>query len=151
MAIINIKRTKGDSFKVDVPLESTVAEMMRKCKEKTDIEPSNQKMIYKGKILKPDEILKETGLEENHVVILIRSAKPSNPQQNVSNSANTDSQPQQPNYQQSASSAGFQPNSGNSGMFGQANMGGAFGNPELQNLLNDPAAMMQTMQNPVVQ
>ncbi|KAJ0041481.1 hypothetical protein Pint_28698 [Pistacia integerrima] len=69
---VNIRCSNGSKFSVDIDLESTVESFKAALSEKCEIPPEQQRLIYKGRILKDDQTLKSYGLEADHTVHLVR-------------------------------------------------------------------------------
>lgn len=46
---ITVRQSSGEQFEVDIALSATVLQLKEKCKEKINLEPASQRLIYKGK------------------------------------------------------------------------------------------------------
>ncbi|KAK4360489.1 hypothetical protein RND71_019441 [Anisodus tanguticus] len=62
----------GSKFSVQVSLDSTVGSFKSILSQPSDIPAEQQRLIYKGRILKDDQTLKSYGLEADHTVHLVR-------------------------------------------------------------------------------
>ncbi|XP_061346043.1 ubiquitin domain-containing protein DSK2b-like isoform X2 [Gastrolobium bilobum] len=75
---INIRCSNGSKFSVLISLESTVGSFKDAVARNCDIPADQQRLIYKGRILKEDQTLQSYGLESDHTVHLVRGFAPSN-------------------------------------------------------------------------
>lgn len=73
---VNVRCSNGSKFSVEVDLESTVESFKGVLSEKSEIPANQQRLIYKGRILKDDQTLKSYGLEADHTVHLVRGFAP---------------------------------------------------------------------------
>ncbi|XP_010548223.1 PREDICTED: ubiquitin domain-containing protein DSK2a-like [Tarenaya hassleriana] len=69
---VNIRCSNGSKFSVQVKLDSTVGSFKSVLAQKCDIPADQQRLIYKGRILKDDQTLVSYGLEDDHTVHLVR-------------------------------------------------------------------------------
>ncbi|GAV83042.1 ubiquitin domain-containing protein, partial [Cephalotus follicularis] len=69
---VNIRCSNGSKFSVQIQLESTVDSFKSLLAEKCDIPSDQQRLIYKGRILKDDQTLQSYGVEADHTVHLVR-------------------------------------------------------------------------------
>lgn len=58
---VNIRCSNGTKFSVDIDLESSVETFKAALAEKCEVPPQQQRLIYKGRILKDDQTLKSYG------------------------------------------------------------------------------------------
>ncbi|KAG0497761.1 hypothetical protein HPP92_002158 [Vanilla planifolia] len=77
-SIINVRCSNGTKFSVQTTLDATVGAFKALLAEKCDVPVQQQRLIYKGRILKDEKTLKSYGLESDHAVHLVRGAAPSN-------------------------------------------------------------------------
>ncbi|KAL5099654.1 hypothetical protein RYX36_003981 [Vicia faba] len=75
---INIRCSNGSKFFVHVSLDSTVRSFKDVVAQNCDISADQQRLIYKGRILKDDQTLQSYGLEADHTVHLVRGFTPAN-------------------------------------------------------------------------
>ncbi|XP_058777697.1 ubiquitin domain-containing protein DSK2a-like [Vicia villosa] len=75
---INIRCSNGSKFFVHVSLDSTVRSFKDVVAQNCDISADQQRLIYKGRILKDDQTLQSYGLEADHTVHLVRGFAPAN-------------------------------------------------------------------------
>ncbi|XP_051144913.1 ubiquitin domain-containing protein DSK2b-like [Andrographis paniculata] len=73
---INIRCSNGSKFSVKTSLESTVREFKGVLAQNCDVPAEQQRLIYKGRILKDDETLVSYGLQADHTVHLVRGSAP---------------------------------------------------------------------------
>ena len=100
---LKIKTTSDQKFDVCVSSDSTVLDLKKAIQESSpdNIDPSLQRLIYKGKVLKDDHKICEPpyNMKDQHTVILVKSrAKRQAPQNQPVN--NNQQQPQQQQQQQ---------------------------------------------------
>ncbi|XP_016451784.2 ubiquitin domain-containing protein DSK2b isoform X1 [Nicotiana tabacum] len=69
---INVRCSNGSKFSVQVSLDSTVGSFKSVLSQPSDIPAEQQRLIYKGRILKDDQTLTSYGLEADHTVHLVR-------------------------------------------------------------------------------
>lgn len=69
---VNVRCSNGTKFSVQVSLESSVESFKSVLEQNCDIPAGQQRLIYKGRILKDDQTLKSYGLEAEHTVHLVR-------------------------------------------------------------------------------
>ncbi|CAI9767815.1 unnamed protein product [Fraxinus pennsylvanica] len=70
--MVNIRCSNGSKFSVHVNLDSTVESFKSILAQNCEIPPQQQRLIYKGRILKDDQTLQSYGLEADHTVHLVR-------------------------------------------------------------------------------
>lgn len=116
-AIIHIRCTNGSKFSVETDLEAKVGAFKVLLAEKCDIPADQQRLIYKGRILKDDNSLHSYGLQSDHTVHLVRGASTSG-SANVAAAENTVS----PNSVPAQPVQGVPSN--NNGGFGGSGLGG---------------------------
>ncbi|KAL6959836.1 hypothetical protein U1Q18_039987 [Sarracenia purpurea var. burkii] len=69
---VHIRCSNGSKFSVQIDLESTVGSFKSILSQNCDIPPEQQRLIYKGRILKDDQALESYGLKAEHTVHLVR-------------------------------------------------------------------------------
>ncbi|OMO55713.1 hypothetical protein CCACVL1_27066 [Corchorus capsularis] len=74
---VNIRCSNGSKFSVQINLDSTVHSFKELLARNCDIPANQQRLIYKGRILKDDQTLLSYGLEADHTVHLVRGFAPS--------------------------------------------------------------------------
>lgn len=133
---VNISCPYGTKFAVQVSLESSV-EMLKSVVAKTcDIPAEQQRLIYRGGILKDDQTLKSYGLEAEHTVHLVRRLLPI-----ASN--NTDEEGT--NGGSGGSSLGTLDVSGFPDLEGLYELIEMLEQPHVQNLMNNPEAFRNSI------
>lgn len=161
---VNIRCSNGSKFSVQIKLDSVVGSFKSVIAQKCDIPADQQRLIYKGRILKDDQTLFSYGLEADHTVHLVRGFAQS--------SANTGSPSPTaaPNPSQNSTSTIGSDDSGSLGgtglgaslfpglgLGGLGGSGGLFGTalPDFeqvqQQLTRNPNIMREIMNMPVVQ
>lgn len=76
---VNIRCSNGSKFSVRIELDASVASFKDVLAQKCHIPSDQQRLIYKGRILKDDQTLQSYGLEADHTVHLVRGFAPSAP------------------------------------------------------------------------
>lgn len=165
---VNIRCSNGDIFAVnDVDPNQTVGEFKEVIATQSNIPAADQRLIYRGKVLKDQASLKSYGVEDGLTVHLVRgkpqtattttsstttpttttptpsTTTPTSTTTTSTPSVNTSTTNDNTNNQQ-------QPNPFN--MFGGGNNNNLFGNMGMGGLPSmDPNTMQQMMNNPMVQ
>ncbi|XP_038723216.1 ubiquitin domain-containing protein DSK2b-like isoform X2 [Tripterygium wilfordii] len=165
---INIRSSNGSKFSLQIDLESTVESFKDVLAGKCDIAADQQRLIYKGRILKDDQTLKSYGLEADHTVHLVRGfaqATSTNPSPAAVATIAGDSNNALGNAREAGAIGGGElgesgfgaslfPGLGVGGLSGNGGLFGA-GLPELeqvqQQLTRNPNIMREIMNMPVVQ
>ncbi|XVE48733.1 hypothetical protein DITRI_Ditri01bG0025800 [Diplodiscus trichospermus] len=75
--MVNIRCSNGTKFSVRTSLESTVGSFKAVLAQNCDIPADQQRLIYKGRILKDDQSLLSYGLQADHTVHMVRGFAPS--------------------------------------------------------------------------
>ncbi|KAM1483268.1 hypothetical protein ACFX1Q_035188 [Malus domestica] len=70
---INIRCSNGSKFSVRASLDSTVGAFKEVLSQNCDIPADQQRLIYKGRILKDDQTLTSYGLQTDHTVHMVRA------------------------------------------------------------------------------
>ncbi|KAJ0468595.1 putative Ubiquitin-like domain, Heat shock chaperonin-binding, UBA-like superfamily, ubiquilin [Helianthus annuus] len=73
---VNVRCSNGTKFSVQASLESSVESFKSVVAQNCDIPAEQQRLIYKGRILKDDQTLKSYGMEADHTVHLVRGFVP---------------------------------------------------------------------------
>ncbi|XVF16015.1 hypothetical protein REPUB_Repub09cG0205500 [Reevesia pubescens] len=73
---VNVRCSNGSKFSVQINLDSTVDSFKALLACNCDIPADQQRLIYKGRILKDDQTLQSYGLEADHTVHLVRGFAP---------------------------------------------------------------------------
>ncbi|XP_011088701.1 ubiquitin domain-containing protein DSK2b-like [Sesamum indicum] len=168
---VNIRCSNGSKFSVKTTLDSTVGEFKALLAQNCDVPAEQQRLIYKGRILKDDQTLISYGLQADHTVHMVRGSAPAaspptptpTPTPAPASSGNTNS---------NAATQGAGPNAGGTGIagagaspfpvlglgaLGGAGASGVFGAglPEFeqvqQQLTQNPNMMREIMNMPAIQ
>lgn len=76
---IKVKQTTNNTFiDLQTSLETTVLALKIKIQELTKINPEQQTLIYKGKILVDDKTISDYSLQDSNTVILVKKEKDEN-------------------------------------------------------------------------
>ncbi|XWS40286.1 hypothetical protein CRYUN_Cryun18bG0127500 [Craigia yunnanensis] len=75
--MVNIRCSNGTKFTVRTSLESNVGSFKAVLAQNCDIPADQQRLIYKGRILKDDQTLQSYGLQADHTVHMVRGFAPS--------------------------------------------------------------------------
>ncbi|XP_047321237.1 ubiquitin domain-containing protein DSK2b-like [Impatiens glandulifera] len=73
---VNIRSSNGSRFSVRISLDSDVRSFKSVISQNSDIPADQQRLIYKGRILKDDQTLESYGLEAEHTIHLVRGSAP---------------------------------------------------------------------------
>lgn len=73
---LNIRCSNGSKFSVRMSLEATVEAFKTVLAQNCDVPADQQRLIYKGRILKNDQILASYGLQADHTVHMVRGFAP---------------------------------------------------------------------------
>ncbi|GAA0141762.1 scaffold/adaptor protein [Lithospermum erythrorhizon] len=160
---LNIRSSNGSKFTVDVELETTtVGSLKTEIASKCEIPPQQQRLIYKGRILKDDQTLKTYGLEADHTIHLVRGFSPA-ASPNTTNTGPVNTSPAAPRDASpneggplggSGLGASLFPGLGANGLSSGGGLFGA-GLPEFeqvqQQLTQNPNMMRDIMNMPLVQ
>ncbi|KAF9603938.1 hypothetical protein IFM89_039158 [Coptis chinensis] len=73
---INIRCSSGSKFSVKTDLKSTVLEFKALLAQNCDVPSEQQRLIYKGRILKDDQTLESYSLQADHTVHMVRGLPP---------------------------------------------------------------------------
>ncbi|CAM0870500.1 unnamed protein product [Alopecurus aequalis] len=95
-ATLHIRGTSGNKFAVQADLGATVGAFKAIVAASCDVPAAQQRLIYKGRILKDDQTLASYGVETDHTIHMVRgaappatSAAPAAANQGISTTANT--------------------------------------------------------------
>ncbi|PKI75766.1 hypothetical protein CRG98_003809 [Punica granatum] len=77
-AVINVRCSNGAKFAVRSSLVSTVGAFKEVVAQNCDVPADQQRLIYKGRILKDDQTLESYGLQAEHTVHMVRGSSPAN-------------------------------------------------------------------------
>ncbi|KAK9800360.1 hypothetical protein WJX73_010174 [Symbiochloris irregularis] len=151
-----IKPTAGGStFSVDANPSMTVAELKGQVQSKSQTPPEEQRLIYKGQVLKDERTVDSYGLQNEHILHMVRK-----PAQQASQGAT----PQQGTALPSSTADQALPDLSSLGLGGMPNVGAGgqaqqaqdytsqlLNNPMLQGLMNNPELLRSVLtSNPVV-
>ncbi|PON66245.1 Ubiquilin [Parasponia andersonii] len=91
LVAVNVRCSNGSKFTVRTSLESTVEAFKALLAQNCDVPVDQQRLIYKGRILKDDQTLHSYGLAADHTVHMVRGFSPaaSTPPPAPANSENT--------------------------------------------------------------
>ncbi|KAJ7967077.1 Ubiquitin domain-containing protein [Quillaja saponaria] len=93
--VVNIRLTNGSKFTVRTNLETTVGAFKLVVAQNSDVPAGQQRLIYKGRILKDDQTLLSYGIQEDHTVHLVKGLDPAAqaPPATTASSENTNNAP----------------------------------------------------------
>ncbi|EOX90680.1 Tobamovirus multiplication 1 isoform 2, partial [Theobroma cacao] len=168
---VNVRCSNGSKFSVQIKLDSTVQSFKALLASKCDIPADQQRLIYKGRILKDDQTLQSYGLEADHTVHLVCgfAPTPAPPPTTTTNAAGLNASGASNTTQTNARTVGSNeadalggaglgaslfPGLGLGGLGGSAGLFGA-GLPDFeqvqQQLTQNPNIMREIMNMPAVQ
>lgn len=73
---IFVRHINGKTMTIEVVNTDTVQSLMQKVKERTGIEPAEQRLLFAGKQLQPDKLLSDYNIERESNIHLGRSFSP---------------------------------------------------------------------------
>jgi ubiquilin len=73
---LQMRRSNGQNFDVEVKKDATVLDLKKACAELCEYPVDDQRLIFKGKVLKDDQTLVEYKIESGMTVHLVKGAKP---------------------------------------------------------------------------
>ncbi|XP_022873320.1 ubiquitin domain-containing protein DSK2b-like isoform X1 [Olea europaea var. sylvestris] len=103
---VNIRCSNGSKFSVRMSLESTVGDFKAVLAQNCDVPAEQQRLIYKGRILKDDQTLVSYGLQADHTVHMVRGSAPAASQPSAGAAASAE------NANNSGATQGATPNVG---------------------------------------
>lgn len=124
-ATLHVRCSNGSKFSVQTALDAFVGAFKSLLSEKCDVPAEQQRLIYKGRILKDDQTLESYGLESDHTIHLVRGATPSTTSNN--NASNLGASP----TNNSAANLGASPTNNTTATSPSFNAGGGLGGAEL--------------------
>jgi len=77
--MVTVKSTSGEKLSVDADLGNTVLAFKGLIAALTDCPVEQQRLIYKGQVLKDEKTLTDYGVLHAHTVILVKGTKPTKP------------------------------------------------------------------------
>ncbi|KAL8158858.1 hypothetical protein V2J09_000395 [Rumex salicifolius] len=72
LATVHIRCSNGSKFSVQTALDSTVGSFKVLLAQNCDLSTDQQRLIYKGRILKDDQSLESYGLQTDHTIHMVR-------------------------------------------------------------------------------
>ena len=73
---IQIRQSSGANFHVEIEKDATIKALKDACVAESTIPAAEQRLIFKGKILKDEQTLVDYKIENEVTVHLVKSAKP---------------------------------------------------------------------------
>ncbi|KAG1355350.1 putative Catalase isozyme 1 [Cocos nucifera] len=155
-ATVHIRCSNGSKFSVQTSLDSTVEAFKAVVAWSCDVPAEQQRLIYKGRILKDDQTLASYGLESDHTIHLVRGAAPSSANAAASNLGALRTPNEGSGLAGAASGGSPFPGLGINGPDGLGGSGlSGIGLPELhqvqQQLTQNPNIMREIMNMPAIQ
>ncbi len=128
---INVKCANAKKYTISVPAEGTVPDLKAAIETASEIPPAQQRLIFKGKVLKDEETLAHYALEDEATVHLVRAL--STPSSTTAPApAATTTHPPTPSPAPTATAIPTNPFAALPGMFGGMNLGGGGQQPQQQ-------------------
>uniref|UniRef100_A0A804LD15 Ubiquitin domain-containing protein DSK2b n=2 Tax=Zea mays TaxID=4577 RepID=A0A804LD15_MAIZE len=154
-ATLHIRCTNGSKFAVRADLGATVGTFKAIVADSCDVPAPQQRLIYKGRILKDEQTLASYGVETDHTIHMVRGAAP--PPASTAPAANQEPTTAAPASSPAAGLGGLLQNLGATGAAANSGGLGLFGSglPELdhmqQQLAENPNLMREIMNMPLMQ
>ncbi|KAL8196557.1 hypothetical protein R6Q57_024852 [Mikania cordata] len=73
---LNIRCSNGNKLSVRATLRSTVGAFKNLLAQNCDVPANQQRLIYKGRILKDDQTIDSYGLQADHTIHMVRGSAP---------------------------------------------------------------------------
>eukprot|EP00242_Pyramimonas_sp_CCMP2087_P007455 CAMPEP_0198213460 /NCGR_PEP_ID=MMETSP1445-20131203/28882_1 /TAXON_ID=36898 /ORGANISM="Pyramimonas sp., Strain CCMP2087" /LENGTH=126 /DNA_ID=CAMNT_0043888111 /DNA_START=170 /DNA_END=546 /DNA_ORIENTATION=+ len=73
---VHVKLSNAGNFPVQVEVTTTVLGLKQKLVEQSSISTEQQRLIYKGRVLKDESTLASYGIEDNQNLYLVRGSAP---------------------------------------------------------------------------
>ena len=136
---LTIKCSNASQTTVVIEPSATVLDLKIKISEVLSVSSSQQRLIYKGRVLKDDSTLRDYDIQDGHTVHMVKGAAPS---------ASVTPPPAFSAPPPTANPLGA--------LFGNSTIGGAAGNPldtsrMHEQLLRNPEMMQQIMSSPMME
>ncbi|CAK0751892.1 hypothetical protein CVIRNUC_002103 [Coccomyxa viridis] len=141
-----LKVTGGEKLSLEVTPKQTIAELKAAVATQCDIPAENQRLIYKGQVLKDEKTIEDYALAADHVLHLVKGRALGGA--SGTSSAAPASQAANGSIASSGALPGLGGAEGMGAMGGLGNMGGMGG---VSNMMNNPEMMAQMMQSPIMQ
>ena len=149
---INIKCTNGEKYNVNSELSSSILDVKEKIFTLSNIPTLQQRLIFKGNVLKDERTLESYNIEEGNTIILVRGSRAEPAISNTTHSStasNIASSPQPTQPQQSSVPANNLVGPGLNSL-NLAGLGGMSNNAGMQQMLQNPEFMDQMMNSPMM-
>lgn len=160
---VKVKMTSNNqTYDVSISPESTVLDFKKAISEKSGLGEKEQNLVYKGRILADDKLVKDYNIQNDHTIILVKKfvekegekkeeAKPTTTTSNTTGSTTTTNQNTQDPFSMFGGMGGMPGMGGLGGMPGMGGMGGIGGiDPsQLSGMMNNP--MYMQMMNEMLQ
>lgn len=162
---VHIKCSNSDKAEIKIESSATVLQLKERINEVLSVPANNQRLIYKGRVLKDELTLEGYDVQDGHTVHMVKggtAATPAASSSSTTTTANNNSRPTipPPNSLPSQPPGGQQPNNpflnpfaAAAGGAGAGGMGGMF--PDMsrmqEQLLRNPEMMQQIMNSPMME
>jgi hypothetical protein len=99
---VKIKMTSNAQvYTVKIEKSDTILQLKEKLRDITQIEPTSQNLVYKGRILANEKLVSDYNIENDHTIILVKKhtapPKPQNIPQQTQNTSNNTTSTNNPN------------------------------------------------------
>lgn len=153
---LTIKCSNADKTNIKIELSATVLDLKVKISEVLSVPASQQRLIYKGRVLKDDSTLENYDIQDEHTVHMVKGSAPSTVNQPASSSSVSSSAG---NMSYSAPPPSSQSANPMANMFGAGGLGGTIGTggaaPDMsrmhEQLMRNPEMMQQIMNSPMME
>lgn len=148
---VNIKCSNADKATITIDKTATVVEMKEKIGETLSVPASQQRLIYKGRVLKDDLTVEHYDIQDGHTVHMVKGA--AQPAVNNTTVASATAAPignTVPASSARPASNVLSPANMFGSMGGPANGGGQDVNRMQEQLLRNPEMMQQIMNSPMM-
>jgi len=149
---VTIRLSNADKVNVEIETTSSILALKQKIEAKLNVAAAQQRLIYKGRVLKDDVALEFYGIQNEHTVHMVKGSGASGPNGNTTSSS--------PSTASSAPMPAASPSMGGGGALGDnsalntmMNNPAMAGNPQAmqQQLMQNPELMASVMNSPMME
>lgn len=154
---LTIKCSNADKATVVIESTATVFDLKQKIAEQLSVPATQQRLIYKGRVLKDESTLENYDIQNEHTVHMVKGAAPagSTPTPAPTNTASSFASPQANAFGAPPAFGAPQQQNNPMGMFGGLPPMGPGGMPDMsrmqEQLMRNPEMMRQVMSSPMME
>lgn len=153
---LTIKCSNADKATVVIESTATVLDLKQKIAEQLSVPATQQRLIYKGRVLKDESTLENYDIQNEHTVHMVKGAAPAGSTPAAAAPASSSyASPQQSAFAAPPAFGAPQQGANPMGMFGQMPPVGPGGMPDMsrmqEQLMRNPEMMRQVMSSPMME